>query len=288
MFSRSIKSIAYASLLLLVVPATSFGRTIEEVVEVTATATNMYGKSFTRPVTVTVFRDSEKMRAPFMILNHGRPANPGDFVKLGRAKYSDNAKYFVSKGFVVFVPTRIGYGVTGGEDLEYSGSCSSRNYPPAFEAAAAQILKVIEYARAQPYVNADRGLVVGQSFGGASTIAVAAKKVDGVVAAVNFAGGSGGDPAGRPGNPCRPDQLETLYASYGETTRIPTLWLYSENDKYFGKTRPHEWFDAFVKKGGVGEFVQLPPSGEDGHSSFTRNPTAWQPAFEAFLQRNGF
>jgi len=34
--------------------------------------------------------------------------------------------------------------------------------------------------------------------------------------------------------------------------------------------------------------VQLPPYGEDGHGSFTRNPAAWRPAFEEFLRRNGF
>jgi len=63
---------------------------------------------------------------------------------------------------------------------------------------------------------------------------------------------------------------------------------YSENDKYFGKDKPRGWFRAFQAAGGKGEFVQLPPHGADGHGSFTNNPAAWRPAFEAFLRQNGF
>ena len=189
---------------------------------------------------------------------------------MGRQRYGDNSRYFVEKGFAVFVPTRIGYGVTGGDDVEYSGACNARNYPPAYEAAAQQSLKVLEHLRTLAYVDAQRGLLVGQSFGGATSLALAAGNPPGVLAAVNFAGGGGGNPTARPGDPCRADLLRKLFAGYGATARIPTLWLYSENDKYFGREHPQEWFKAFVAAGGKGEFVQLPAHGEDGHPSFTR------------------
>jgi dienelactone hydrolase len=277
---------------LLFLATLSFAKPIEQVVDVAVKATDIYGKTVSQTIKVTVFRDDEKELSPFLLLNHGRPAIPAEFVKMGRVRYSDNARYFVSKGFAVFVPTRIGYGVSGGSDVEYSGSCSSRDYPPAYDAAAQQGLTVIEYARSLPYVNAERGLVVGQSFGGATAIAIAAKGIPGVLAAINFAGGGGGNPASRPADPCRPDLLEDMFATYGQTSKIPTLWLYSENDKYFGIEKPRAWFNTFVRKGGRGEFVQLPPLmpplGEDGHSTFTRNPAAWRPAVEAFLQRTGF
>jgi dienelactone hydrolase len=261
----------------------------EQVIELTATVADYTGRAVTHPFKVTVFRDDAIARAPFLVLNHGRPARPDDFKKMGRQRYGDNSKYFVQKGFVVFVPTRIGYGPTAGEDVEYSGAvCNARDYPPAYAAAAQQTLVILEHLRTLEYVDAQRGLLVGQSFGGATTIALAAKNPPGVVAAVNFAGGGGGDPVKRPGDPCRPDLLRQLFAGYGKSARIPTLWLYSENDKYFGKEHPHEWFKAFVAAGGRGEFVQLPAHGEDGHGSFTRNPGAWKPVFEDFLRRNGF
>jgi dienelactone hydrolase len=260
----------------------------EEVIELAATVADHTGRSITRPFKVTVFRDDAVAKAPFLVLNHGRPARPDDFKKMGRQRYSDNSRYFVQKGFVVFVPTRIGYGPTGGEDVEYSGSCNARDYPPAYEAAAQQTLKILEHLRTLEYVDAQRGLLVGQSFGGATSIALAAKNPSGVAAAVNFAGGGGGNPTNRPGDPCRPDLMRKLFADYGATAKVPTLWLYSENDKYFGKDYPQAWFKAFVAAGGKGEFVQLPAHGEDGHGSFTRNPGAWRPALDAFLRANGF
>ncbi len=273
-------------------PASGFSRQVEEVVDLPVKVKNAYGRELAQSIKVTVFRDDERERSPFLLLNHGRPARPVDFEKMGRQRFTDNSRYFVSKGFAVFVPTRLGYGETRGEDVEYSGTCMQKNYPPAYEAAAQQSVAAIEYARSRPYVDASRGVVVGQSFGGATAIALAARKPEGVLAVVNFAGGGGGDPVGRTGNPCRADLIEHLFASYGASARIPSLWLYSENDKYWGKALPREWFGAFQRKGGAGEFVQLPalpPSlGQDGHASFTRNAEAWRPALEDFLRRQGF
>jgi hypothetical protein len=77
--------------------------------------------------------------------------------------------------------------------------------------------------------------------------------------------------------------MTALFASYGATTKIPTLWLYSENDKYWGPAIPRAWFDAFVSRGGSGRLVSLPPYKENGHPIFTGNPGAWKPAFEDFL-----
>jgi hypothetical protein len=42
-----------------------------------------------------------------------------------RFRYEQQARYFVGKGFVVMVPTRVGYGETyDGFDPETSGGCS--------------------------------------------------------------------------------------------------------------------------------------------------------------------
>src|SRR5205823_11871942 len=144
---------------------------------------------YTQNIHVTVWRDDSRAKAPFLILNHGRPATAANFAKMGRQRYVENSQYFVSLGFVVFIPTRVGYGTSGGEDVEYSGTCQGKIYEPAFRAAAAQALAVLEHAKTLPYVDASRGVVVGQSFGGATAIAVAAMNPPGVVAAVNFAGG---------------------------------------------------------------------------------------------------
>jgi dienelactone hydrolase len=257
---------------------------VEEIIQLPVRVTDMRGTAVNHTITVTIFRESDRARSPFLILNHGRASSEADRAKIGRARYSGNARYFLSKGFAVFVPTRIGYGVTGGPDVEYSGNCNSRNYPPVYEVAAQQSLAVLRHAKTLPYVDPEKGLVVGQSFGGATAIALAAKKIPGVLAAVNFAGGGGGNPKTRPERPCRDDLMADLFASYGANARIPTLWLYSENDQYWGKDKPKAWFERFIKRGGSGQFVQLPPAEDDGHRSFTSNPAGWRPAFEQFLR----
>lgn len=249
------------------------------------TVTDPFGRVVSQDIQVTVFRDPAKARSPFLVLNHGRAVAEQDRAKLGRARYSENSRYFVSLGYAVFVPTRIGYGVSGGPDVEDSGAdCRNKNYPPAYAAGAKQTLDVISHVKGLPYVDPSKGLVIGQSFGGTIAIAVAAKNVPGVVAAVNFAGGGGGNPETRPGRPCRPDLLGDLFASYGATAKTATLWLYSENDLYMGKDAPLAWFNQFKKAGGQGSFVQLPAFGKDGHGSFSSNPNAWKSAFEAFVK----
>src|SRR4029077_17560437 len=78
----------------------------EEVVELPVTATSIYGRAYSQTIKVVVWRDDARERSPFMVLNHGRPSNVADMVKMGLVKYADNSKYFVGLGFAVFVPTR--------------------------------------------------------------------------------------------------------------------------------------------------------------------------------------
>jgi hypothetical protein len=71
---------------------------------------------------------------------------------------------------VVLIPARIGYGETGGPDLENAGRCDAKNFAPGVDAAANEIAAVLERARVLPYVNLSRGLVIGTSYGGLTSI----------------------------------------------------------------------------------------------------------------------
>jgi dienelactone hydrolase len=274
--------------LLVSVPLVAPAAVVEEVIEVPVRVRTISGKEVSQSIKVTVFREEQRQKAPYLVLNHGRPPREADFAKMGRQRFAVNSRYFVSLGFVVLVPTRVGYGESGGPDVEYSGTCSGKNYAPGYAAAADQAVAVLNFARALPYVDLTRGIVVGQSFGGMTTIALSARELPGLAGAVNFAGGGGGNPLERPEHPCVPFLLEKLFREYGAAARVPTLWLYSENDRFFGARLPKEWFDAFVEAGGKGRFVQLPPFQDNGHRSFEGNPAAWKPAFEAFLHEIGF
>jgi dienelactone hydrolase len=267
----------------------SEARVVEEKHWVAVKAADANGREVARDIMVTVFYDEDAPKPwPVMIINHGRASKAAERAALGRAAYYDTSRWFVAKGFVVAVPTRLGYGVTAGPDIEATGTCTRKAYVSGYEATAAQTLDVLRFLRGWKEVAKDRAIIAGQSYGGTAAITIAAKNTPGVQATINFAGGGGGDPKEHPQKPCGADRLTEMFAQYGATARLPTLWIYSQNDMYFGPQWPKTWFAAYRKAGGSGEFEQYPPVGEDGHQLFVRAPQWWQPRVLAFLRANGY
>src|SRR5690349_14443356 len=155
-----------AATLAVAFPGMAVAKVVTEMVTLPVTVANTKGDTIEHPIQVTVMRDDARASSPFMIINHGRGVNVEINSKRNVSSFGDNARYFVSKGYAVFLPLRIGYGATGGEDVEFSGRCNDRRYEPVYEAGAAQTLAVIEYARSLPFIRRDWGIVAGQSVGG--------------------------------------------------------------------------------------------------------------------------
>lgn len=167
---------------------------VEEVVTVPVSVQNSYGKIHNHNVIVTIFRDANRQKSPYLILNHGRSGLSAERAKMGRAKYSDASKFFVEQGFVVIVPTRGGYGETGGEDTELNIGCSFPNYPSVYKAAIDTSITVLKGLSDKSYIDFTKGIAVGQSFGGTTAVGLSSSDLPGLLAAFNFAGGGGGDP----------------------------------------------------------------------------------------------
>lgn len=275
-------------LLMGVLPAAQAAAEIDEqVIPVPVRIRDASGAALAQDIIVTVFEERGRTSYPLLVLNHGRPT--GDRAGLNRVRYSQAARFFANLGFSVWVPTRVGYGVSGtAVDAEYAGSCANRNFARSFGIAADQIQQVIDHARRESRIDAQRIVVAGQSYGGATSIAVAARKLPGVVAAINFAGGGGGNPETHPGDPCSASIATATFGGYGHNTRVPTLWIYTENDLYFSPRHSEAWFAAFRANGGNGEFKLLPPFGDNGHRLFTRGFDIWAPLLRDFLAQQGF
>ena len=269
----------------------SFARIIEEIIEVPVSVSNSNftnNPKFEQKITVTIWRDDAVKKAPYLLFSHGRAGTDQERGKFGRSSEKRNSEYFVSKGFTVILPTRIGYGVSGGPDADYSGACGNKNYLEARKVAIDQSKQVLNHVFDFSYIDRTKGIVVGQSVGGFTTIGLSAENISGLKGAINFAGGDGGDPIKSAEKPCGDYLIKDTFAKYGASNKVPTLWLYSVNDKFWGEQLPKDWFAAFQKAGGKGQFISLPPYKDDGHSIFRGDLNAWKNDFEKFIKEIGF
>ena len=269
----------------------SFARIIEEIIEVPVSVSNSNftnNPKFEQKITVTIWRDDAIKKAPYLLFSHGRAGTDQERGKFGRSSEKRNSEYFVSKGFTVILPTRIGYGVSGGPDADYSGACGNKNYLEARKVAIDQSKQVLNHVFDFSYIDRTKGIVVGQSVGGFTTIGLSAENISGLKGAINFAGGDGGDPIKSAEKPCGDYLIKDTFAKYGASNKVPTLWLYSVNDKFWGEQLPKDWFAAFQKAGGKGQFISLPAYKEDGHSIFRGDLNAWKNDFEKFIKEIGF
>ena len=270
----------------------SFAKIIEEIIEVPVSVSNSNftnNPKFEQKITVTIWRDDSIKKAPYLLFSHGRAGTDQERASFGRSSYKNISEYYISKGFVVILPTRIGYGVSGGPDAEFSGgSCQNKNYTESVKVVADQSKQVLNHVFDFSYIERSKGIVVGQSAGGISSIGLSAENISGLKGAINFAGGNGGDPAKQSGKPCSEYAIKETFAKYGAGNKVPTLWLYSVNDKYWGEQLPKDWFAAFQKAGGKGQFISLPAFKDDGHLIYGGNRNAWKNDFEKFIKEIGF
>ncbi|MDH4481064.1 MAG: hypothetical protein QE283_14415 [Rhodoferax sp.] len=257
----------------------------EEVLRTQATVKDMFGRQETMPLPITVYRPEGDGPFPLVVFNHGR-ATEAKRGSQGRYRPETLARYLVAKGFVVLVPNRIGYWETFGSfDPEYFG-CKS--IEAASIAASEQVLVAVEYARSLPYVDATRWIVAGQSLGGLTTVATVGRAPQGLMGGINFSGGHGGNPETSPGAPCNPRAIAFYWGTIAKKANVPMLWLYWENDKYWGPDIPKTWHKAWIDGGGQAIFSGFGPSGSNGHSGLTEDMDHWLPVVDEFLVRLGF
>jgi dienelactone hydrolase len=222
---------------------------------------------------------------PLAVISHGSPRSPRERPGMTPEGFAGAARAFARRGFVAVVPMRRGYGATGGRWAEDYGSCANPYYYEAGLEAAQDIAGAIAWARLLPYVDASRAVAVGVSAGGFGSVALSTMAVPGLVAVVNFAGGRGS--RGRD-DVCVPDMLVRAMARYGARSRVPQLWIYAENDLFFGPELARRMHDAFIAAGGRAELVRAPAFDRDGHRLFgTGGPAAWGRYVDPFLRGQG-
>ena len=209
----------------------------------------------------TVFRPAGEARAPLVVVNHGSPDNAAERPRMTRPSFTAISSFFLSRGYVVVLPLRRGYGVTGGRWAEDYGRCDTPDYVHAGLETAADIRAAIDYMTTQPFVAPGRTIVVGQSAGGWGTLALSSLNPPGVPAMIDFAGGRGGhQPV--PGGVCGPDFLVKGAAKFGSTARVPLLWITTANDSFFEPGLVARMVSAYNGAGGQATHRALGAFGE--------------------------
>jgi dienelactone hydrolase len=222
-------------------------------------------------------------RFPLAVVSHGSPRRASDRANMSPTAFADMGKWLIDQGFAVAIPMRRGYGKSQGAWVEGFGSCQDPDYAKGGRASAQDIEAVIAYMRRQSYIDPNHVVLIGHSAGGWGSLAAASESPAGLVAAVLFAPGRGST---SPDEVCGGNALATAAGEFGKTTHVPTLWLYSENDHFFGAKVANDMYGAFhANTVGLAEFIETPSCSSDGHMMVRRCPENWQATVAAFLKK---
>ncbi|MGB7284897.1 MAG: CocE/NonD family hydrolase [Candidatus Acidiferrum sp.] len=228
-------------------------------------------------------RPNEPGPHPLAVVTHGAPREGSDRAGMSPWQMIPQAREFARRGWTTVVVMRRGYGDSGGRFQEDARACSNRpDFYDAGKESAKDLRESIAYLSTLPEVDPSRIISVGISAGGFATAALTADPPPGLVAAISFAGGRG---SMRPDDVCHPEELIRAFRSYGEKSRVPMLWVYSENDHFFGPRIAQAFFEAFTQAGGKATFIRAAPFRRDGHGLFSLGGIPiWTGLVDDFLQ----
>lgn len=235
-----------------------------------------------RGLQALLVRPDEPGPHPLAIITHG--TNQSRQARLARSPLFQlpQAMEFARRRWAAAIVMRRNNGDSGGSFKEYVWVCDKDGYLAEGREAASDLRAAIVYLRILPEIDPSKIIAVGISGGGFATVALAADPPEGLVAAINFAGGIS--------IPSRfgacANNLLAAFHFFGSQTTIPTLWIYSENDLIFGPEDAQKFYAAFSDGGGKARFIKAPPFEDNGHNLFggSSGVPVWTPYVDDFLK----
>ena len=226
----------------------------------------------------TLFTPPGKGPFPLVIMNHGKER--GEPSNQKRDRFLSLSREFVKRGYAVVVPMREGFGKSGGKYVEVNCDMVSNG-----NIQADSLQRTLEYFSRQSWIDKDRIIVAGQSYGGLATMAFGARDIPGVKGLINFAGG-----LKYHGGTCQwEDSLEQAFAEFGAESQVPSLWFYGENDSHFAHPLANRLHQAYTGNGGQAKLVAFGSFKRDAHGLVGSRDgvSIWWPETEAFLRQIG-
>jgi dienelactone hydrolase len=226
----------------------------------------------------TVFKPNGSGPFPLIIINHGK--DPGRPNLQTRDRFYHMAAAFVKRGYAVMVPMRQGFAASTGHYIDHGCDMRANGYTQAGD-----VRDTLDFAREQPWIDSQHIVIAGQSYGGLATMALGTEDLPGVRGLINFAGGLRDDSNGCDWR----GALETAFADYGLKNKIPSLWMYGENDSLFGPDVAARLYSAFEGAGGKARLVEFPAFKRDAHGMLASRDgeKVWMADTERFLKQIG-
>jgi pimeloyl-ACP methyl ester carboxylesterase len=224
-------------------------------------------------------------RLPIVLLTHGKDSKATDNQKITPDVLARQARDFAARGWLAVVVIRRGYGSSDGLPGVSRGvafmECGSDQLARGFDVEADDLEGALNVIAARPDADPSRVLLFAQSFGGPTALAFAARQPKGLVGVVNVSGG-----VRRLG--CPWDELEHAMTQFGARIRVPTLWLYAENDTLFAPDLARRLQSAFVQAGGRADLKVFGPIPGEGHGLYAsfNGRVQWLREFDKFLLAN--
>jgi dienelactone hydrolase len=222
---------------------------------------------------VTLFSPPGDGPFPVAVINHGKAA--GDPRWQARARYLLPSRALVERGYLVVLPMRQGFSKSTGTYMDVGCNTESNGHAQAEDVAA-----VLDHLETRPEADLTRIVVMGQSHGGMTTLALGTLNRPGVKGLVNFAGGLRNTSCVAWEN-----GLARAFAAYGRATRVPSLWFYGDNDSYWSRPTWEAMHAAYLEAGGSATMVAFGtfPQG-DAHGMFgsRAGQAIWLPEFDRF------
>ena len=226
----------------------------------------------------TVFQPDGAGPFPLIVINHGKDSGRPSLQQ--RDRFYHMATAFVKRGYAVMVPMRQGFSKSGGHYRDHGCDMTANGYTQAEDVRA-----TLDYARQQSWVDAGHIVVAGQSYGGLAAIAAGSENLPGVRGLINFAGGLRDD-----SDRCAwRSQLVAAMAEYGAKAKLPSLWMYGQNDSLFGPELAQRMHDAYAQAGGRGRLVEFAAFKRDSHGMLASRDgeKVWLEDTERFLKEIG-
>lgn len=224
---------------------------------------------------------------PVALITHGMSADLEQRQALSPAANARLARDMARRGWLAVVVVRRGFGQSVGPTPYSLRDCPAVSFAEVIDDQTDDVAAALPIIAQRPDADGTRMIAIGASAGGAVLLDLAARAPAGLRAVINISGGlrmsmrNGASPA----ETCTAEALLPVFAAYGAKSRLPTLWIYAENDLMFPGAYVRRLHEAYVAAGGRSEFHMFDPVGDDGHNIFgsAEGLLRWMPIMDKFL-----